>query len=106
MFSLDVPAAVAKATGEELRTIMHRGFGVVAKRSPIQDSDASCFWLDCPFCGKAVLLSAQGPDGLPEAAECERCDTVFDYSQDEVYRADPLVVLEVDAARQAHERAA
>jgi hypothetical protein len=107
VFLIDVPVAVAKATGEDLRTIMHRGFGVVGKRStPANDPGAYCLWLDCPFCGSPALLSAEGPERMPEIAECERCDTVFDYSNADVYTADPLDVLEADSGKRAHERAA
>jgi hypothetical protein len=107
MFLFDVPAAVAKATGEDLRTIMHRGFGVVGKPStPAIDRGPDCLWLDCPFCGSAVLLSAKGPEGMPEVAECEGCDTVYEYSDADVYGADPLVVLEADSGKRTHECAA
>ena len=85
-----VCAAVSRATGESLATIRHRGFSIERLPDPKVDSDESdvCLALDCPFCGAVVVVSHDGPAGLPVVAECDRCDTMFGYDCEEVYVAD------------------
>lgn len=87
MTTKQVCAAVSRATGESLETIRHRGFSI--KRLPDPDVDSGGgevrLALDCPFCGALVVLSHDGPAGLPVVAECDRCDTMFGYDCAEVY---------------------
>jgi hypothetical protein len=86
MTNAQITRAVAEATGENISTIRQMGF--VLEGSPGPSGDGSePLWLDCPFCGQAVLLSEVGLDGLPDAAECEACDTVFDYQFEEIYES-------------------
>lgn len=77
----ELDCAVADATGEELSTIESMGFGVEPRHR--FDDDEPVLVVNCPFCGAAAIL-ANTPAELPEYAECSRCDTVFDYSDDEI----------------------
>lgn len=74
---------ISRATGESHRTILNRGFSVFAPLEVVDDPE-DLLTLRCPFCGNAILLSIDGPEGLPELAECDRCDFVFDYHDHEV----------------------
>lgn len=92
---------VARATGECLRTILDRGFSVFSIEDD-RDQDETLLTLECPFCGRRILLSTDGPEGLPELAECDGCDLVFDYQADEVEQIPMEVFLDSDrsASRQ------
>ncbi len=92
MTQAQLDRAVARSTGEDLCTISQRGFGLVDDIAEQDDADGPYLFLDCCFCGAAVPL-ASSPAELPEAACCDRCDTVFDYRTGEVYAADPALLL-------------
>ena len=82
--------AVATATSESVSTIKSIGFSLVEDPAEPEPADQQILVLDCPFYRATVLLSANGPEKLPEFAECERCDLVYDYSSDEVYVVEPI----------------
>ena len=77
--------AVADATNETVSTIKSMGFSLADESTESDVADQQILVLDCPFCGTTVLLSANGPEELPELAECPNCDVVYDYADDEVY---------------------
>lgn len=79
--------AVAKATGDSLSTIRSMGFQPDHWALEV-DEDNTHLVLDCPFCGHEVLLSNTGLGGLPTEAECDHCDTVYDYMFDEIFEAE------------------
>lgn len=74
---------VTRATGESVQTIRHRGFEIVDPDEEREELE-TLLTLQCPFCGRQVVLSADGPEGLPELAECNGCDLIFDYQDDDV----------------------
>jgi hypothetical protein len=76
---------IADRTGESYRTIKQLGFQIVEFDS-FDDADPLLL-IDCPCCGKAIFLAAN-VDELPELAECETCDALFDYRDHEVYPLD------------------
>lgn len=86
MTQFQFDSAVADTTGEELSVIEGMGFGPLHFSGIRWDADEPILSVDCPFCGAAALL-ANNPDDLPEFAECRRCETIFDYSNDEVFSA-------------------
>jgi hypothetical protein len=87
--------AVSKSTGETLATITARGFDIMPSRDDLHDDGPRYLWMDCPFCGHAVLLSTGGPDDLPEFAECSQCDTAYDYRGTEVFDSEALLLLDL-----------
>lgn len=84
MTQQELDCAVAEVTGESLATIQDRGFSLDPTTG--QDDDEPVFVILCPFCGAKAILAGNA-DELPEYAECGRCDTVFDYSDDEIETA-------------------
>ena len=77
--------AVAGATGESVRTIRDRGFGVLPSRPTIVPEDLGLA-LDCPFCGQRVPYPGAGVGVM---AECLRCDVYFECLPEDVYTAGP-----------------
>jgi hypothetical protein len=75
--------AVARSTGESLRTIRHLGFGIDVGGPPDLEPEDLHLAVDCPSCGRPCPLSA----GPSTSAVCEPCDIDFDYRPDEVYAA-------------------
>jgi hypothetical protein len=82
-------AAIARITGDSLATIKRLGFVQKRRRlSASPDTDDPLAVIDCPCCGGTVVLAWNRTDPLPEFADCRRCETVFPYSDTEVYEAD------------------
>lgn len=79
--------SVARATGENAARIARAGFHVVSARPEPEDPDDWILCVDCDFCGAQVLLCSGGPENLPEIAECQCCEVVFSYANDDVYAA-------------------
>jgi hypothetical protein len=79
-------AAVAQATGESLRIVNRIGFSEdndhQYDHSEVNDPLKV---VDCPCCGGTVVLTWSRFDGLPEFAECRRCETIVDYHPWEIY---------------------
>ena len=94
MTQTELNRAVSTATSESVSTIKSIGFSLVEDPPEHEPADQQILVLDCPFCGTTVLLSASGPEALPEFAECRRCDVVYDYSSDEVYVAEPTSAID------------
>ena len=90
--------AVARATGETLVTV--RSVGFLLDETETGENEPQYLWLDCPFCGKPILLTNAGAQELPEEAECAHCDTVFDNRRDRdyVYEATLDEIVDVMAA--------
>ena len=89
MSRAELHLAVADATGEALATIDRLGFRLLTGDSLDEPcEDQPLLVLDCPCCGKPIVLSDGDPENLPAVAECGRCEAVFDYREDEVYAAD------------------
>jgi hypothetical protein len=74
-----IDRAVARRTGESLRTVRRLGFGPEVGLDP----EDLALAVACPFCGRACRL-APGPDGPPAMAECDPCDVYFDYRPGDV----------------------
>src|SRR5689334_20704578 len=87
MTNCELNRCVARATGESPDTIRARGFSLLSEPLPEPDHGES-LCLDCPACGAQVLLSKHGVLGLPELAECTRCDAAYPYEYDELYTPD------------------
>ena len=82
-----IHTAVARVTGDSLRSINRFGFSHMSDRvrdevSPGEPLTA----IDCPCCGGTVVLSWDRADPLSEFVECRRCETIIDYHPWEVYR--------------------
>ncbi len=85
--------SVARATGESYDTIAGLGFSLVPEPETDFD-DGPLLVLDCPACGREVLLSDAGQDGLPELAECSHCNCAYPYAGSEIIaldRGNPLL---------------
>jgi hypothetical protein len=80
-------ALVASATGESLRTVRDRGFGLVLDDADDPDPTNLRLVLDCPFCRRAVPYPGLASDGSLPTAECLGCDVYFTFALDEVYAA-------------------
>jgi len=78
---------VASVTGESLKTIRTRGFGLVSENSKDLEPEDLQLQLTCPFCGEHVPYRGSSSDGSAPLAECEGCDLEFPFEPDEVYAA-------------------
>lgn len=82
-------SAVAFATCETPKTIERIGFRHKHCRRPDEPTrDDPLAVIDCPCCGGTVVLAWNRTDDLPDFADCRRCETVFPYSEREVYEID------------------
>jgi hypothetical protein len=89
MSHLSLHAAVASATGDSLATVERLGFQrKCCAQHDRPDSDDPLAVIDCPFCGGTVVLAWDSGEGLPEFADCRRCETVFSYAAHEIYETD------------------
>jgi hypothetical protein len=79
--------SVASVTGESLRTVRARGFGLVAENPDDPDPEDLRLVLDCPFCRRAVPYPGVAIDGSLPMAECPGCDVYFPFAIEEVYAA-------------------
>ena len=99
MSRISLYSALALVTGESLATIERLGFEHKHRAEPDRpDADDPLAVVDCPCCGGTVVLAWNRSDDLPEFADCGRCETVFPYSDDEVYETD-LLDVQVQAPR-------
>jgi transcription elongation factor Elf1 len=81
--------AIAHYTGESLETIRCRGF----RTRPVElEPEDLVLALDCPFCGRTVVLDTAPGVPLPAVAECDRCDVYFEYRADELYAVERATV--------------
>ena len=83
MTQAQLDRAVAVATGETIREVQNRGFGILEHWPETPDPDDLCLVLECPFCGAMIPYP-----GLPEddaLATCTACDVEFEYAPHEVY---------------------
>jgi hypothetical protein len=76
--------AVARATGESLRTVRERGFGVFEIR-PAAGPERLTLVADCPHCRRPVPYPGRAADGSPALAECTDCDLYFEPRPETVY---------------------
>lgn len=74
--------AVARSTGESLRTVRRLGFHTAAAAA--LEPEELRLAVDCPFCGHACVLTASLTASVP-LAECDPCDVVFNLESDDVY---------------------
>ena len=77
--------AVARATGESLRTIRERGFGVFEIRPAAAGPERLTLVADCPHCRRPVPYPGRAADGSPALAECTDCDLYFEPRPETVY---------------------
>jgi hypothetical protein len=80
--------AVASATGETIRDVRSRGFGILEHWPETPDLDDLCLVLDCPFCGGVIPYSGLPEDDALALASCPACDIEFEFAPHEVYTAD------------------
>jgi hypothetical protein len=78
-------ACVASITGESLRTVRSRGFGLVAENADDLEPEDVRLVLDCPFCHAPVPYPGVARDGSLPMAECLGCDVYFPFAIEEVY---------------------
>jgi len=78
---------VASVTGESLKTIRTRGFGLVSENPDDLEPEDLQLRLTCPFCGAHVPYPGSPGGGSAPLAECNRCDLEFPFEPDEVYAA-------------------
>ena len=69
--------AVARATGESLRTVRARGFSLIPEGPTAPAPDDLSFDAECPRCGRAVPHPGWA-GGAPALAECVGCDLYFE----------------------------
>lgn len=91
--------AIARSTGEALRTIRHLGFAAENPSISEPSPEDLALVLDCPFCRRRVVLVTPGSTNreLPVVAECDPCDVYFDYRLDEIYVSTPEPVHSIAA---------
>jgi hypothetical protein len=77
--------AVARATGESLRTVRARGFGVLDVRPAAPGPEGLSLVTDCPHCRRPVPYPGRAADGSPAQAECPGCDLYFEPRPETVY---------------------
>ena len=87
MTQTQLVSCVASATGESLRTVRARGFGLLAENADDLDPEDLRLVLDCPFCRTAVPYPGAARDGSLPMAECLDCDVYFPFAIEEVYAA-------------------
>jgi hypothetical protein len=68
--------AVARATGESLRTVRALGFSVLPDGPSATAPDDISLSVECPRCGRAVPHPGWA-GGTPALAECVGCDLYF-----------------------------
>jgi hypothetical protein len=76
--------AVARATGESLRTVRALGFGMLEAR-PAPRPEGLTLVADCPHCRRPVPYPGRAADGSPVLAECPGCDLYFEPRPETVY---------------------
>jgi hypothetical protein len=81
MTQAQLNSAVARRTGESIKTVRRRGFGMLAQDQHDLEPEEIVLHLDCPFCGRPVAY----PGAATELAACDHCDLDFDFDVDEVY---------------------
>jgi ribosomal protein L37AE/L43A len=86
--------AVARHTGESVRTVRHRGFSLLTEDARDLEPEEIVLRLDCPFCRRPAAY----PGTERHVAECDHCDLEFDFSADEVYTAAARGIDEAAAA--------
>lgn len=84
MRSLSLIRSIARSTGESCRTIRHRGFSKVRRRSHCHQTLVLTVGLICPGCGTSLPLLQHPGDALPELVECLRCDAFYPYDVEEL----------------------
>jgi hypothetical protein len=77
--------AVARATGESLRTVRARGFSVLPDGPPATAPDDLALGAECPRCSRAVPHPGWAGDGAPALAECADCDLYFEPRPETAY---------------------
>jgi hypothetical protein len=77
--------AVARATGETLRTVHARGFGVLEVRPAAPGLEGLALVTDCPHCRRPVPYPGRAADGSAALAECPGCDLYFEPRPETVY---------------------
>lgn len=80
MTPMPLDHAVARSTGESLRTVRRLGFQ--GRKSAVMEPEDLTLALDCPFCGRTCALPL---DATSQLAECDRCDVVFDVQPGDVF---------------------
>ena len=78
---------VASVTGESLKTIRTRGFGLVSENPDDLEPEDLQLQLTCPFCGERVPYPGSSYNGSAPLAECDHCDLEFPFEPNEVYAA-------------------
>ena len=71
MTQLQLNRAVAGATGESLRTVRGRGFGLLVEDPGTPRADELALVVDCPFCRHPVAL-ATGPGACQSTTRSRR----------------------------------
>ena len=92
--------AVARSTGESVRTVRHLGFSIQRPAPPpARSAEDVRLVLDCPFCRRPVAYPGLARDDSAALAECDACDVYFDFDPVEVYATGaPEVGVSVGAA--------
>jgi hypothetical protein len=86
MTQAQLDRAVARATGEPLRLIRGRGFGLAPRRPAAPEPEDLALCVECPFCGRRLPYPG-APGGTPALGECDRCDVDFDVTPGDVFAA-------------------
>lgn len=87
MTQAQLDRAVARRTGESLRTIRRLGFHAQSGPADGLEPEDLPLAVDCPFCGPRSPLPARS-GGVPAPAECGRCDVDLDHAPGDL-DADP-----------------
>ena len=81
--------AVARATGETVRTVRALGFSALRRRPGAAAAGDPRLVLDCPTCLRPVPYPGVTGDGAAALAECPACDAYFPAAPAAVYVAGP-----------------
>ena len=79
--------AVARRTGEPLRTVHRLGFSALADGPAAPHPEALYLVIDCPRCRRHAPYPGQRPDGTCLLAHCPSCDASFAFDLLDVFVA-------------------
>jgi hypothetical protein len=81
--------AVASATGETLRDVRSRGFGLLSARRRSPEPDQLILVIACPFCRAVVQFVPASEIEMPALVGCPECDVEFEYAPHEIRTVHP-----------------
>jgi hypothetical protein len=85
MTQAQLDRAVARRTGESVRTVTRLGFSALPAGPADPHPEALYLVVDCPHCGRPALFPGRRTDGTCPPAVCPGCDVPFAFDLRDVY---------------------